>query len=112
MTIRVGDKGVPFRYATGGYDMSSGTGFTLNFTKPDGTTLQKTEASANPVSAPAVALTNDTYLGNQSASTYMEFTTVAADFDTAGTWTVCGVYTDSAKILHGSTVSFTVSATC
>jgi len=112
VTINVGDKGVPFRYATGGYDMSAGTGFTLNFTKPDGTTLQKTEASSNPVSAPATPLTNDPDIGTQAASTYMEFTTVAADFDQAGTWTVCGVYTDATKILHGSTVSFTVGATC
>jgi len=101
MSITVGEVGRPFRLSTGGFDMSAGTKFTLNFTKPDGTTLQKTELSANPVSAPAVALVNDPDLGSQAASTYFEFTTVASDFDQDGTWTVCGIYEDATpKIYH------------
>jgi len=95
MSISKGEVGRVFRLSTGGFDMSASTGLSLIFTKPDGTTLTKTEASSNPVTAPAVALTNDTDLGNQSASTYFEFTSVASDFDQAGTWTVCGVYTDA-----------------
>ena len=112
MSIYVGEVGKAFRYATS-FDMSGSSGLTLNFTKPDGTTLQKTEASANPVTAPAVALTNDPDLGNVSANEYMEFTTVAADFDQAGTWTVCGIYTDATpKIFHGASATFTVLAAC
>lgn len=112
MTFRVGEKGKPFRYSTNGLDMSSSTGLTLNFTKPDGTTLQKTEASGNAVTAPAVALVNDPDLGNQDASTYMEVTIIAADFDQAGAWSACGIYTDATRILHGNDKPFTVLAAC
>ncbi len=93
--------------------MSSSSGLTLNFTKPDKTTLQKTEATVNAVTAPAVALVNDPDLGDQAASTYMQFTTVAADFDQPGLWTVCGIYTDATpKIFHGTDVTFTVLDSC
>lgn len=111
MTIRVGEVGKAFRYRTD-YDMSGSTGLTLNFTKPDGTTLQKTEASANPVTAPATPLTNDPYIGTVAASEYMEFTTVAADFDQAGEWSVCGIYTDATRTYHGASATFTVAAAC
>jgi len=110
--FRVGEVGRKFRYATGGYDMSGSTGLSLIFTKPDLTKLTKTQATTNAVTAPAVALTNDTYLGNQSASTYMEFSSVAADFDQAGIWSVCGIYTDGSLTLHGSSVTFTVLDAC
>lgn len=80
--------------------MSAGTKFTLNFTKPDGSALQKTELTTNAVSAPAVSLTNDPDLGNQASSTYFEVTSVAADFDQAGTWTCCGVYEDASPKIY------------
>ncbi len=97
MTVQVGQFGVPFRLSTNGLDMSTFTGFELRFTKPDGTSLIKNESSANPVSAPAVALVNDPDLGNQAASTYFEFTTVVGDFDQDGDWTVCGFATDATR---------------
>lgn len=113
MTFRVGEVGKPFRYSTDGFDMSSSTGLTLNFTKPDNTTLQKTESSSNAVTAPAVALTNDPDLGTVAASTYFEFTSIAADFDQAGEWTVCGIYTDGTpKVFHGNDKTFTVLDAC
>ena len=114
MSIVVGEVGKAFRLSTNGFDMSAYTGLTLNFTKPDGTTLTKTEASANPVSAPATALVNDPDLGNQAASTYFEFTTIATDFDQSGTWEVCGIYTDATpKIYHTiASYSFEVLAAC
>ena len=112
MNIKATEGGKAFRYSTG-LDMSGSTGLTLNFTKPDNTTLQKTEATVNAVTAPAVALTNDPDLGNVSASTYMEFLTVAADFDQAGVWTVCGIYTDATpKEFHGDDATFTVESAC
>jgi len=113
MSIRAGAVGVPFRYSTNGLDMSGSTGLTLNFIKPNGTdTLQKTQATTNAVTAPAVALVNDPDLGNQTASTYMEFSTVAADFDVAGDWTVCGIYTSGTQTIPGSAVTFTVLPAC
>ena len=114
MTIRATEVGKDFRYSTG-LDLSSFTGLTLNFTKPNGTdTLQKTNASVNPVSAPAIALVNDPDLGNVPASTYMQFTSIATDFDPAGEWTVCGIYADSVavQIFHGADATFTVEDSC
>jgi len=101
MSINKGEVGRAFRLTTGGYDMSSSTGLTVILTKPDGTKLTKTEASSNPVTAPAIELINDPDVGSQAASTYFEFTSVALDFDQAGTWKACGIYSDaSPKIYH------------
>jgi hypothetical protein len=94
MAIVATEVGKAFRLSTG-YDMSASTGLTLNFTSPTGVALQKTEATVNAVTAPAIALTNDPDLGNQPASTYFEFLTVATDFTEAGTWKVCGIYFDA-----------------
>lgn len=110
--LRVGEIGKAFRYSTG-FDMSANIALILNFTKPDGTTLQKTKLTVNAVSAPAVALVNDGDLGNVPASTYMEFLTVEADFDQDGIWTVCGIYTDaSPKTFKGADATFTVGEAC
>lgn len=112
MSIQVGQFGVLFRYSTNGLDMSASLGLELRFTKPDNTTLTVNESSTNPVSAPAVALVNDPDLGNQAASTYMQFTTLVTDFDQAGQWTVCGFYTDSSRGLPGTDATFTVLEAC
>lgn len=116
MSVTQGEKGRPIRLSTGGFDMSGSTGLTLILTKPDGTTLTKTEASANPVTAPAAALTvaDDPDIGPQSASTYFEFTSVVADFDQPGIWTICGVYADATKIYHTEAPAkeFTVLEAC
>lgn len=91
MTIRKGQIGVPFRIATG-FDMSGSTALSIIFTKPDGTTLTKT----NPdVTAPAVALVNDPDLGNVAASTYFEYTNAIDDYDQVGDdWEACAIYVD------------------
>ncbi|NOY72174.1 MAG: hypothetical protein GXP14_07320 [Gammaproteobacteria bacterium] len=106
--------GRAFRLSTNDFDMSGNTGLTLNFTSPTGIALQKTELTTNAVSAPAVALVNDPDLGNQAASTYFEFLTVATDFTEAGTWTVCGIYTDGTpKVYHTvADYTFTVLEAC
>ena len=122
---RIGEKGRLFRLSTGGLDMSSSTTLRLKFTKPNGTDkMEKTNSSANAVTAPAVALTNDPAVGTQSANTYFEFATLADDadnsnaatFDVAGTWKVCGIFektTDSPpRILMGNDVTFTVLPAC
>jgi len=112
MTIRVSEVGKAFRYSTG-FDMSAFTELTLIFTKPDLTQLTKDTGTTNAVSAPAVALVNDADLGNVPASTYMQFLTVAADFDQAGIWTVCGIYEDATpKTFHGADATFTVLGAC
>ena len=112
MTIKVGEKGQPFRISTG-YDMSSSTGLSIKFTKPDGTTFTVNEGTTPAVTAPAVALTNDPELGNVSASTYFEYTTDGTEFDQAGTnWKACGTYTTAALSLEADEVTFTIGASC
>jgi len=112
MTIKVAEVKKLFRYSTN-FDMSGSTGLTLKFTKPNGGTLTKTEASSNPVTAPATALTNDPDIGTVAASTYMQFSTVASDFDVAGVWKVCGIYTDGDPTEYfGDLAVFTVEFGC
>lgn len=112
MGIKVGEIGKLFRYNTG-FDLSSFSSLTLNFIKPNGTdTLVKTDLSANPVSAPASAYTDEDG-ATVAANTYMQFSTVAADFDVAGTWRVCGIYVDGTpKEFHGDQDTFEVDPAC
>ena len=108
MTIAVGEVGKLFRYATG-FDMSSSTVLTLNFTKPDKTTSTVTSPR---VTAPAVPVT-DPDLGGLNASEYMQFTLEATDFDQEGEWTVCGIYEDATpKKFIGLDAVFTVLDAC
>lgn len=111
MTIKVTEKGQPFRIATG-FDMSSSTGLSIKFTKPDATTFTVTQATTPAVTAPAVALTNDPELGTVAASTYFEYTTDGTEFDQAGTWKACGTYTTAALSLQANEVTFTITASC
>jgi hypothetical protein len=109
MTLKVGEIGKLFRYSTG-FDMSGSTALDLKFTKPDQTQV----TISNPrVTAPATPIVNDPDIGNAPASTYMQFTTEAADFDQSGKWSVCGIYTDATpKEFHGNAAEFTVEEAC
>lgn len=109
MSISVGEVGRAFRLSTNSFDMSSSTGLILNFISPTGVALQKTEASSNAVTAPAMALTaeSDPDIGPQDASTYFEFTTIATDFTEHGTWSVCGIYTDGTPKVYHTIASYT-----
>lgn len=112
MTIKVGEKGQPFRISTS-YDMSGSTALSIKFTAPaTGTDFTKTNSTTPAVSAPAVALTNDPELGNVSASEYFEYTTDGTEFDVAGEWKACGTYTDASLILEADEVTFTIGASC
>lgn len=116
MTIKVGSIGVPLRVATG-YDMSGSTSLTMKITKPDGTVLTKT-SGAGEVTAPAVALVDDTYLGDVPASTYLEYTNTVDDYTEVGAvtdanpWTVCGIYQDATKTYPIPPVPFAVEEGC
>ena len=116
MSMKVGEVGKLFSYGTF-FDLSGSTALDLKFTAPDGTI---TTVSNPRVTAPAIELTatieapdgtetQETY----PASTYMQFSTLAGDFPDAGTWTVCGTYTDATpKIFFGDLATFTVEAAC
>ncbi len=112
MTIKVTEKGQPVRIATS-FDMSGNTALSMAFTAPTGgTSFTATKLTTPAVSAPAVALTNDPELGNQSASTYFEYTTDGTEFDIAGDWTCCAVYTDASLILNADMVTITIGEEC
>jgi hypothetical protein len=112
MTIKIGEKGQPFRISTG-FDMSGSTALSIAFTAPEGGTgFTATQATTPAVSAPAVALTNDPELGTIAASTYFEYTTDGTEFDVDGTWTACAIYTDAARILNANKVTFVIGKAC
>jgi len=108
MTIKVGEIGKIFRLAAS-FDMSASTALTIKLTDPDGVETTIT----NPrVTAPASTIT-DPDLGPLTASTYMQFTTLATDFTVAGTWTACGVYVDATpKKFHSDQATFTIGEAC
>ena len=112
MSIKVGEKGQPFRIATG-FDMSGSTALSIVFTAPtNGADFTRTNATSPAVTAPAVALTSDPELGNVAASTYFEYTTDGTEFDIDGAWTACAVYTDASLVLNANKVTFTIGAAC
>lgn len=110
MSIKVTEKGQPFRISTG-FDMSGSSALSIAFTGP-GTDFTATNLTTPAVTAPAVALTDDPELGNVDASTYFEYTTDGTEFDVAGVWSACGVYTDASLILNADKVIFTIGAEC
>lgn len=114
MTIKVAEGNKAFRYATG-FDMSSSTALSLKFTSPTNVETTLTNLTSPAVTAPALAIT-DPDLGALAASEYMEFNTLVTTFTEAGSWKVCGTYTDTAttpdSVFIGGTVSFTVGAGC
>jgi hypothetical protein len=108
MAIKVTEIGKEFNYGTF-YDLSGATALDLKFTSPSGVV---TTISNPRVTAPGVPVT-DPILGTLPANTYMQFTTLSTDFTEAGTWTVCGTYTDaSPKVYFGDDATFTVGAAC
>ena len=114
-SIKVTEKGQPFRIATD-FDMSSSTGLEIVFTAPPGgTSFTVNEGTSPAVSAPAVALTNDPGFDpvrNVAASEYLEYTTDGTEFDVAGIWTACGEYSDASLTLKAALVTFTIAKEC
>jgi hypothetical protein len=115
MTIKVGEKGQPFRIATG-FDMSGSTVLSIVFVAPtNGTSFTKTNATTPAVTAPAVTLTNDpgfTPAQTVPASTYFEYITDGTEFDVSGQWTACAVYADASVTLNANKVTFTIGGSC
>ena len=114
-SIKVGEKGQPFRIATD-FDMSSSTGLEIVFTAPPGgTSFTATQATTPAVTAPSVALTNDPGFNpvrSVASDEYLEYTTDGTEFDVAGTWTACGQYSTAALTLKAALVTFTIGGEC
>lgn len=115
MTIKVGEKGQPFRIATG-FDMSGSTALSIVFTAPtNGTSFTRTNVTSPAVTAPAINLVNDpgfTPAQSVAASTYFEYITDGTEFDVLGLWTACAVYTDASVVLNANKVTFTIGGSC
>ena len=111
MSLKVGESGKLIGYNTN-FDLSSNTSLSLTLVEPSGV---ESAINTSRISAPAVNGTfeeggaDTTYTANE----YMQFTTIASDFTTSGTWKLYGTYTNTAtdpdQIYHGSAVSFTVT---
>ena len=114
-SIRVTEKGQPFRIATD-FNMSSSTGLEIVFTAPPGGTSFTVNQGTTPaVTAPAVALINDPGFNpvrSVAASEYLEYITDGTEFDVAGTWTACGEYSTAALTLKAALVTFTIGGEC
>lgn len=114
MALTVGESGANkiIRVAAG-YDMSSETELTLDFTLPDDTTSQKTTADGVVLGAGVT----DPDLGVLAANEYVDYPVEVGFLSQAGEWDVKLTYTNTVSnpddTFIGTCVSFTVlAATC
>jgi len=112
MSLKLGEVGKVLRVAAG-FDMSSNTELTLNFTLPDGTTTSKTTADGVALGSGVT----DPDLGVLAANEYVEYDIEAGFLSKAGSWSVSLTYTNTTPtpddIYIGDCATFTVGAgTC
>lgn len=99
MTLHVGESGKDIGLNLS-FDISSFTLLEIVLTDPQG--LSTTIDSSDRVTAPSSGATfTTTSNGVESSATYaanqyMQFTCIASDFDSAGTWSMVGRYTNTA----------------
>lgn len=105
--MNVNEWGVAFVFSTG-FVMSGFTALSLQFTKPDGTTLVRTNTSSpNAVTCPAVQ--RITPIGTLPASTYVLYTFANGDVSEPGTWTARLSYTDASQFLISAPATFIIN---
>lgn len=106
MSLRVGEIGKIIRVNTN-YDLSANTELTLEFTKPDGTTVTKLKADG--VSAPGVNVTDPDTGDVFEANEYMEYDVESGLLDQSGQWYVEAKYNDATpKFFIGEPAQFAV----
>lgn len=107
MSLDVGESNKIIRVAAY-FDMSSNTELTLDFTLPDGTTVQKVKADGVVLGAGVT----DPDLGVLAANEYVEYPVEVGFLTLAGEWKVILTYTNTATTPDqnyiGDCVSFTV----
>ena len=114
MSLKTGEVGKIFRVAAG-FDLSSNTDLTLNFTLPDDTTTTKTKGGGEVTLGTSNVTDSD--LGALLANEYVEYDIESGFLSQAGEWKVNLTYTNTAStpddIYIGSCATFTVdSGTC
>ena len=119
MSLTVGESGKLFYVATG-FDMSSFTELEVVFTKPDGTTVTKSQTAGEV----ALGVAGGTFpgVGAVLANEYMIYTIEdgfldeAADSTDENPWKAFGRYTNTAttpdQVYIGLCIPFTVLAQC
>lgn len=100
--MNVNEYGVDFLMSTS-YDMSGFTSLSLEFTKPDDTTLVVTDPAVSVPASP-VATTAGTFAANQ----YISYTFQIGDVDQTGEWSARLTYVDGSKRLISEIALFTV----
>lgn len=102
--LNVGEYGLLLAINTN-YNMSGFTALELTITRPNGSTLVRTNGD---VLVPSVALVTDN-MGTFAASEYVTYRFQAGDLTASGEYLVRLSYTDGSKHLVGDAASFTVS---
>lgn len=101
--MNVGEYGISFNLNVN-YNISAFTSLSLVITRPDGTTITRTNGD---VTVPAVPLVT-TDMGTFAANEYAAYTFKAGDLSVVGEHTVRLTYTDASKRLISDATSFTV----
>ena len=105
MALKAAEIGKTINYYTG-YDLTSNTDLELTITDSAGDTV--TIAIAR-ISVPGGSIV-DADLGTLDGDTVMQFTTLATDFPTAGTYSLQGKYVDGSSEFYGDVATITVEA--
>jgi len=90
MSLKKNETGKVLRVAAG-FDMSSNTELTLDFTLPDSTTAQKTSADGVVIGAGVT----DPDLGVLTANEYVEYPIETGFLSQTGSWQVSLIYTNT-----------------
>jgi hypothetical protein len=110
MSIKVGESNKTLDIDAD-FDISGFTDLTITLTAPSLAVKTFSNSVGARVTAPGT-----TSAGSIPANEYFQLITIATDFDEAGTWTVCGKYTDTGttpdSIWSGDDVTFIVGAAC
>lgn len=102
--MNVGEYGVLFEINVN-FDIGAATSLTLNFTKPDNTTLSVSTPNVTPG-----ATTISTPFGQFLANQYAVYRFVQGNVDQAGVWKVRLVYNDATQHLISDVATFSISA--
>jgi hypothetical protein len=102
--MNVGEWGITYNLNQN-FDISGFTILSLVITRPDGTTITRTNPQVSVGAAPLVTSDDGTYATNQ----YAIYVFAVGDLTLPGTYTSRLSYTDATKHLVGDVVSFDVS---
>lgn len=102
--MNVNEYGVMFLFSTG-FDMSAHTALQINFTKPDGSLLTKTNPNVTLGTVPIT-----TTAGLFAAHFYVQYTFVNGDVNQVGDWSARVIYDDATPLhLISDVAQFTIN---